>query len=118
MTAFYDRLEATAKRLIKDKGYAAHVVRDGAPTGPPHNPTPGTPTEHACYVVETGYSLTNRSDTLIQAGDKVGIISTEIDIVPALSDRLKVDGVLYRFADLAPLRPGGQTMMFEFVARV
>lgn len=117
MTAFYDRLEATAKRLIKDKGYAAHVVRDGAPTGPPHNPQPGVAVEHACYVVESGYSLTNRSDTLIQAGDKVGIISTEIGIVPKLSDRLKVSGAMYRFADLTPLRPGGQTLLYKFVAR-
>lgn len=118
MTTFYDRIEATAKRLIKDKGYVAAVVRDGAPTGPPHNPQPGAPVEHACYVVETGYSLTNRSDTLIQAGDKVGLISTEINIGPVLSDRLKVSGQVYRFADIAPLRPGGQTMLYEFVARI
>lgn len=117
MTAFYDRLEATARRLIKDKGYAAKIVRDGAPTGPAHDPQPGAAVEHDCFVVEVGYSLTNRSSTLIQAGDKVGLISTEIDVTPVLSDRLKLGGVLHRIVDLSPLSPGGQVLLYEFVAR-
>ena len=58
MTAFYDRLEATAQRLIGQYGFGADLVRAGTPTGPAHNPQPGAPTRHACKVVEVEYSLT------------------------------------------------------------
>ena len=118
MSAFYDRLESTAQRLIDRYGYSAVLVREGAPTGPPHNPQPGTPERHSCRMVETGYSLTNRSETLILAGDKVGIISTAgLTITPNKDDDLEIDGEAWHFADLQPLRPGGQTLLYEFVAR-
>lgn len=118
MSAFYDRLEATARRLIRKYGFTAQFVREGAPTGPPHNPQPGAPTRHDCKMVETGYSLSNRNETLILAGDKVGIISTEgLTITPTKDDDLDIGGDVYHFVDLNPLRPGGQVLLFEFVAR-
>lgn len=118
MSAFYDRLEATARRLIKDKGFAAELVREGEPTGPAHDPQPGAPTRHPCWIVETGYSQTNRNETLVLQGDKLGIISTEgLDIVPTRDDDLDIGGDVYHFIDLQPLRPGGQTLLYEFHAR-
>lgn len=117
MSAFYDRLEATAKRLIAQYGFDAELVRAGAPTGPPHNPQPGAPTRHACKVVETGYSLTDRNTTLVEVGDKMGIISTSVDIVPDKADDLDINGEVYRFVDLKPLAPGGQNLLYEFHAR-
>lgn len=125
MSAFYDKMEATARRLIKQFGYSAKLWRAGTPSGPPHNPTPGTPTESACIVVETGYSLTNRdlpgmgTSSLIEVGDKLGIISTEIagGIVPTKDDVLVVGSDRYNFIDLKPLAPGGQALLFEFHAR-
>jgi hypothetical protein len=117
MSAFYDRLEATARRLIKDKGFATTLLREGAPTGPPHDPQPGADSTHACYVVETGYSLTDRDATLVLQGDKLGLISTEMDTVPVKTDRLVIGGDEYHFVDLKPLAPGGTNLLFEFHAR-
>lgn len=117
MSAFYDRLEATAKRLIDTYGFDGEIVRAGVPTGPPHNPQPGAPSRHDCKIVETGYSMTNRSETLVLVGDKLGIISTTVDIVPTKDDDLEIDGELYHFLDLEPLRPGGQTLLYEYHAR-
>lgn len=117
-TAFYARLEATARRLIDRYGYTSHLEREGAPTGPPHNPQPGPPTQYACRLVETEYSLTNRDATLVQQGDKLGLISTAVDTVPLLTDRILIDGRPYRFIDVQPLRPGGRTLLYEFHARI
>ena len=118
MTAFYDRLEATAQRLIGQYGFGADLVRAGTPTGPAHNPQPGAPTRHACKVVEVEYSLTNRDATLVLQGDKLGIISTaDLSIVPTKDDDLDIGGEVFHFVDLQPLRPGGQVLLFEFHAR-
>lgn len=117
MSAFYNRMQATAERLIARFGYSSQLERAGAPTGPPHNPQPGQPTSHVCTVVELEYSLTNRDATLVLKGDKLGLISTAIDIEPVKDDRILLGGVPYNFIDLQPLSPGGQVLLYEFHAR-
>lgn len=117
MSAFYDRMQATAERLIARFGYATQLERDGAPTGPPHNPQPGPATRYDCRVVELEYSLTDRDTTLVQQGDKLGLISTSVGIPPGKDDRLLLGGQLYHFIDLQPLSPGGQVLLYEFHAR-
>ncbi|KRG47347.1 hypothetical protein ARC20_03180 [Stenotrophomonas panacihumi] len=117
MSAFYDRLQATAQRLIARYGYASQLERDGVPTGPAYNPQPGPPTRHDCKVVETEYSLTNRDATLVLRGDKLGLISTAIDITPTKDDRILLGGQLYHLFDLQPISPGAQVLLYEFHAR-
>lgn len=117
MSRFYNRMQATAERLIARYGYASQLERDGAPTGPPHNPQPGPPTQHDCKVVELEYSLTDRDTTLVLKGDKLGLISTAIDVAPAMGDRLALGGNVYHFVDVQPLSPGGQVLLYEFHAR-
>lgn len=117
MNSFYNRMQATATRLIDRYGYATQLERDGAPTGPPHNPQPGPATLHDCRVVELDYSLTDRDATLVLKGDKLGLISTAVDIQPAKDDRLLLGGQFYHFIDLQPLSPGGQVLLYEFHAR-
>lgn len=116
MSAFYDRLQATATRLIADKGQAAVLVRTST-SGPAHDPTVTT-TEHACTLVETGYSITNRTDSLVQKGDKVGLLSVDLAVTPdRLSDKLEIGGTQYQLIDLQPLSPGGTVLLYEFLAR-
>lgn len=111
----YTRLEATARRLIDKYGKPSQVVRL-TQSGPPHNPVV-TETAHDCKLADIGYSLTNRNETLILAGDKVGIMSTDLAIVPTKDDKLRIDGEDYNFVDLAPLNPGGLTLIYEYHAR-
>lgn len=117
MSGFYDRMQATAERLIARFGYATQLERDGAPTGPPHNPRPGSATRHDCRVVELEYSLNDRDTTLVQQGDKLGLISTAVDVQPGKDDRLLLGGHLYHLIDLQPLSPSGQVLLYEFHAR-
>lgn len=115
MSAFYTRLEATARRLIDKYGKAEAIVRIST-SGPAHNPTTSE-TVHDCRLVEIGYSLTNRNETLIRVGDKLGLISTDLAVVPELPDKITIGGTRYNLVDLQPLNPGGTTLFYEFVAR-
>ncbi|HID7838861.1 hypothetical protein [Stenotrophomonas maltophilia] len=117
MSTFYDRMQATATKLIVRYGYSSQLERDGALTGPPHNPQPGPVTRHDCKVVELEYSLTDRDTTLVLKGDKLGLISTAVDVEPGKDDRLQLGGQLYHLIDLQPLSPGGQVLLYEFHAR-
>lgn len=114
VAAIYVRAHATATRLIDRYGKPAVLVREER-TGPPHAPVV-TPVEHPVTLVETGYSLTNRDSTLVQAGDKMGLISTG-GTPPALDDKLRIDGSRYSFVDLQPLNPGGLVLLYEFHCR-
>ncbi|MAX61555.1 MAG: hypothetical protein CMK46_06965 [Porticoccus sp.] len=116
MSAFYDRLNATAQRLISTYGKAATVVRL-VKTGPAHAPVI-TDDPYPCQIVEAGYKLSLISETLIQVGDKMGLISTTIAIVPDTKDKIVIDGARYNFAEVMPLNPGGTVLLYEFLARV
>lgn len=112
--SFYARLNATARRLIRQYGKDATLVRL-VESGPAHDPTVSE-TEFTVQAVETGYSLVNRDETLVQVGDKLGIISTEGE-APQFDDKIELDGERYNLADLQPLNPGGTVLLFEFKAR-
>lgn len=111
---FYQRMESTAKRLIAEYGKAATLVRFSE-SGPPHDPVI-TETSYPVTFVETGYSLTNRNETLIQVGDKLGLISTAGE-APDFADKIEIGGDRYNLVDLQPLNPGGTVLLYEFVAR-
>lgn len=115
MSAFYDRLNATARRLIGTYGKAASVVRM-TKSGPAHAPVL-TPVSHGCVLVETGWKLTLIPATLIETGDKMGIISTTITIAPDTADKLQIEGQRYNFVAIEPLNPGGTTLLYEYLAR-
>lgn len=119
MSEFYTELELeVARPLIAEFGFLCTLLRAGAATGPAHNPQPGADTETPCYLVETGYSLTDRDTTLVLQGDKLGLISTELNgYVPAKTDRIRIGADDYQFVAIEPLSPGGQTLLYEFHAR-
>jgi hypothetical protein len=110
----YARLEATATRLIAQYGKTATLIRMTV-SGPAHDPQI-VETPHSVTMVETGYSLTNRNETLVLAGDKLGLISTAGE-TPQLDDKIEIDGTRYSFVDISPLNPGGTTLIHEFHVR-
>lgn len=115
MATFYERLNQTAQRLIAQYGKSATLVRQ-TQTGPDHDPTI-VEAEYAVTVVQTQYSLTNRSETLIQTGDRLGLIATGGEAEPQFDDKLSLGGTRYNLVDLQPLSPGETTLLWEFQAR-
>ena len=113
--SFYAGLQATATRLIKQFGKSATLETLGPATGPEWNPTPGTPVLTPIKVVETGYSLTNRNETLIQAGDWVGIADSAVAIVQGAV--LLVGGRRLQVVEVQAISPGETVLLYEMVAR-
>lgn len=114
MNPLYPKLEATARRLIDSFGKPAKLLRTTR-TGSAYNPIV-TETQYDITLVETQLKLENRQDTLIQVGDKAGIISTSGE-APQFDDKLSFGGEVYYFVELKPLNPGGLDMLYKFIAR-
>lgn len=120
--AFYDELQDLADELLTEFGKSAKVIRSTSEPADSTSWDPGasaeTPTEVDVTLAVTGYTLTDRSDSRIEAGDLVGLISAKglaFELDP--QDGLEVDGVDYRFVDLVPLKPAGVVVVYEFIAR-
>lgn len=114
----YDTLRAeVAEPLIKEFGRTADIVRQ-TETGPSYDPTI-TYVDHEVIFMPTSYSFTNRNETLVQAGDVLGLISTETGVVvDKNTDRLKIDGVTYDIIEAKPLNyNGATTMLYKIHAR-
>lgn len=114
-SALYTRLRDTAARLIDSYGKPATVTRNTV-TGPAHDQSL-TPVEYTITLVETGYELTERDSTLVQTGDKLGVISVGGETEPRKGDKITIDSVVYSFVELQPLNPGGVVVMYSFQAR-
>lgn len=119
MAIDYNRLKTqVAERLIRENGKLAYIIRQGVATGPAYNPTLPPPTRLEVKFVETKYSMTDRNQTLVQVGDKMGLISTETGVIPEKSgDKIEIDGIVYQLLDVQPLNPGGVTLLFKAHAR-
>lgn len=113
----YTRLEAKARRLIAKYGKPGEIIFPGTPSGPAYDPQNSADVLIACVLVETGYSLTNRNETLVVTGDKLGIISTDVAVAPENKCMIEIDGSHYQIIDLQPLNPGGLVLLYEFQAR-
>lgn len=113
MSFDYSNLKATADRLIARFGKPATLISFTS-SGPDFDPVI-TETETAITLVETGYSLTNRNESLVQAGDKIWLVQAAA--APSLSDKIELDGTRYNMVDIQPVAPGATTLLFEVQAR-
>lgn len=112
----YTKPQATADRLIEKFG-STGAIRRTTNGGDEWAPTVTT-TDYAAIICTPGYKLENRNATLIQAGDKVGLIAMkDLSITPTMADKVVIEDVAYSFVDLQPLRPAGTTVLYEFHAR-
>lgn len=116
-TDLYADLLAVANATIAEFGKAAVVIRKVRAGGTDQSPT-FVKAEYAITVVETGYSLTNRNETIVEQGDFIGLASMdgEVDVLEK-SDILVVDGKHLTILDLQPLSPGDTQLLTEIHAR-
>lgn len=117
MAINYARLQQVAIRLITENGKAGAITRSTR-SGPAHAPTVTT-TTYACRVVETDNKFANWPESLVQVGDRMGIISPDVAVtLDRVSDKITLDGVALQFVEVMPLNPGGTVMLYKFLARV
>lgn len=120
MAAFdYARPLVTANRLIDRFGQTGALRRTGAATGPAHNPTKGSPTDHSARFVVTDFSNNEVDGTRVLATDKKVLMSVgSLTIEPATSDLLvEASGAVYKIAAIEPLRPAETTLMYTLQCR-
>lgn len=92
------------------------ITRKGAVTGPDYAPTYGPDTEHSFTVILGSFSARERDGSSILATD-TKISASVGDVVPAVSDKIAVQGVDYNVYGVDPLKPGGTDLNYMIWAR-
>jgi len=115
----HTRHQSTATRLITRHGGAGALVRAGEVTGPEWAPVFGPELVLPVTILETGYQQDYHAGTLIQAGDKLGLMAVSASVTPGLSDRLEIDGREYQMVEVKPVQPapGGAVVAYSYQAR-
>ncbi len=122
MTDPYPKLGRAVDRLLARYGKDCELVK--IITGG-YNPATGAvdPDSEVTYTaraVEVGYTLDNLEQTLVQAGNKVGVVKVtdqaftgEID----LSMKIRLEGdSLRNLREVQPMMPGNELLYWRFVA--
>jgi len=112
MTAFYDRMGATATRLIGRFGFTVTLQKPGATTGPEWAPTFGPPTTHMLAAIDQNIRLMDATGTLIGTSSRVLMVEA-IGVVPARADRVQVRGVWHEIVDVRPEATGGVDLFYS-----
>lgn len=113
----YTRAAATARRLITNFGRTVTLRYTTAGSGPAYNPGAGTPVDETVVAANVQRSVVNRSDNVVQVGDRIYLIEAPDGGIPGTEDILIDGGTEYRIVDVAPLQPGGTLVYLEILAR-
>ena len=111
----------TASRLIAKHGQAATLLRPGEGTRDAMGGyIPGPDTEYPVTILAATYAveLHFAAFGFLSVGDQRVFLSVEgLPLTPALTDRLRIDGVVFRTIRVSPLAPAGQVIFWELQVR-
>lgn len=96
MASFLDDLPDQIADALGDTFRDAILTRDGAPTGPTYDPTPGGPAAYPCRAINDEWSAFYRQGGLVGATDrKVLVLASTLATKPQAGDRIEIlaDGV-------------------------
>lgn len=119
--SLYADILPVIEQTIREYGKPAELLRAATPEsgggwdpdGDAHEP-PETPVR----MVQQDARALNRDQSMIEAGDLFGAVSTEgVSTPPTKADKIRVDGVVYRFVWLDVVNPGGTNIVFKFHGR-
>jgi len=111
--SFYNRLQATATKLLGEyaQGTITHI-RDGEPTGPSYDPTPGLPVVTAVTASVKGVSSKYVQDGFISMQD-LELICSVFGFTPVQSDRFSIDGRQLQVIMVEPIPAAGTTVAWR-----
>lgn len=109
--SFLDDLPDQITDALADDFRDAILTRAGTPTGPSHDPTPGTPVDYACKALRDTWSGYDRVSGLVSVTDqKILILATTLATTPQLGDVIAIAGALpLRIASEGGGQPGVST---------
>ena len=118
----YPSLARAVDRLLVRYGKNCELVKT-TPGG--YNPAtgevePGGEVAYQAHAIETGYTLENLKETLVEAGNKAGIFkiidpSFTGDVAISMQIRLQGDK-LRNLREVQPIAPGPDCLYWRFVA--
>jgi len=125
MTEFYDRMAATALRLLAQFGQTVTIRRV---TGGSVNPVTGavvsgSTVDTEATAVMQDYSLqdsarANMTETLIQKDDKKFIVAASGIPVPLLTDKIIAGGLTWNIVNVKQTNPAGTPLVYEIQGRI
>lgn len=112
--ATHARLARTATRLIGQHGRDVDLVTI-TNTGDAWNPTQ-TETAQTLKAVDTGFSLSDRNQWLIEEKDKALLI--DANITPNVGQRVKDHGADYSIVNIRRVQPGEIGIIYKLQVRL
>lgn len=112
---FYDRLQATASRLIAQYGREVILLKRTT-SGTAYNPVV-TENSHYVYGVQSEYKSHEIDGTLIQRNDKKFLVYSSL-VVPDTKDALQDGTKKYSIIDVKEIKPGTTNIFYEIQARL
>lgn len=117
--AFYDKIAATAKRMIASRGQSLTLRREVGGSVDPNTGifTPGSAESLSCSGVwlEITEAINTALGGTVQAGDRVCLLEASQE--PLHTDRLSVDGSYWAIVKVQPIAPGGVAVAYYVQAR-
>ena len=115
-----NRAKSAADRILARYGGEAELVRlesTPEPVNPWDDPSETVEVVLPVQTIETGYSIDHMNGTLIQAGDVMVVIASDVE--PLLSDTLRLRGRGFMIVDIKPVQPapGGPVAHYAIHAR-
>ena len=117
--ALYERLAATASRLVERFGSPITLTKS---TRAEYDPTAGefldsSARTYTGYGVRTEYRANEIDGTRIQSGDARVYLSIVVGAQPATGDVLTIEGARYAVLECRPLQPGPVVVLYDVQAR-
>lgn len=124
MADFYERLAATALRMINDKGADCTIETPAAGGG--SDPDTGMPLDDGasssitarCVVANYSDVERNRQDSLIQQNDKKLLIASAAVGDISLASAVTVAGNTYTVVEVEEIKPAETSILFKVRGRV
>jgi hypothetical protein len=119
MTGFYDRMAATADRLLKKYGAARELHRTTADSYDPSTGvfTPGGDVTYDIFAAKFDYEQKDIDGTVIKAGDQRAYISPTAAVTPQTGDRIDFDGVKWNVQASRPIAPATKIVLHDVQLR-
>jgi hypothetical protein len=128
MSAFYDRMAATALRLIERFGQTATLSDTPEPDPDDYDPVTGTgpvivPVTQPGQVILLDYTeqeagIINAAGSLVQQGDKKIMLAAKgLAWAPTMATTIIADGLTWTIVNIKSTNPAGTPLVYELHGR-
>lgn len=113
MAINYANLKKAAERLIRENGIEATLRKNVPSTGDdPWNPSKN-PNDSTIKIVRIEFNAKDTDGTVIEANDRMLLVSTEDAETPEMKDKIVVGSTVYNIKSIKTYEPGDTLMLWK-----